>query len=142
MRPDQAVALERVPDAVVIDRGGYLVGQRLHRGCRVAHGDARATHLEHLGVVPVVADADRIARIEPEVIEQLKNRRPLVDAGRSDLGGGAVGQGIVPLTTANSSVSSAGTPSSAASPSARRTAFAWDESAKSASSSKVFIPTL
>ena len=81
-------------------RGGKLflgrdrraVGAGLQFGVGAGHRDRVAAHLEHLHVVPAVADADGLFRRAVEVREHLEDRGALRDTGQRDLTVRAAGQ--------------------------------------------------
>ena len=72
-------------DAVLFVGGGDLACCRLHRLRRIAHGDARACIAEHLEVVVVVAERERIARLEAEMLQHDLDAARLVDGSIHDL---------------------------------------------------------
>ena len=54
-------------DAVLIDRGGHMVGGGFHFVARVAHGNADGGVAKHGDVVPPVAEGHRVLQPQAEM---------------------------------------------------------------------------
>ena len=79
MTPEKILqyCLETLPDAVLVDTGGYVSGMFLHRVPGVPHGDAGSGEAQHVNIVFSVSKGHDFLTAEVEIPQDLPDSRSL-----------------------------------------------------------------